>query len=125
MEGLRELAAREIAYSMCRSKLAEVLEKVLKAELIRLGWTLEKTHDLEVLFERLEDRGSETLALVGELCPALADAYVVGRYPGFDQEDPDWSGLRGQLEQVDKLLALVESRLTEGFMGTEGPDGLR
>ena len=37
LQGLRILAQQELSYSMCRSKLAEVLEKVLKAELIRLG----------------------------------------------------------------------------------------
>ena len=38
--GIRELADRELAYHLCRSKLAEVVEKVLKAELIRCGWFL-------------------------------------------------------------------------------------
>ena len=43
-------AARgEFSFGAARSKLAEVLEKVLKAELIRLGWPLEKTHDLDRL----------------------------------------------------------------------------
>jgi hypothetical protein len=37
LEGIRDLAARELAYHLCRSKLAEVLEKVFKAELIHAG----------------------------------------------------------------------------------------
>jgi hypothetical protein len=37
LEALQHLAGQEIAYAMCQSKLAEVLEKVLKAELIRLA----------------------------------------------------------------------------------------
>jgi hypothetical protein len=49
LEALQVLAEREISYDMCRGKLAEILEKVLKAELIRCGWFLEKTHDLERL----------------------------------------------------------------------------
>ena len=49
LEGLRALAERELSYVMCQSKLAEVVEKILKAELIRLGWPLEKTHDLRKL----------------------------------------------------------------------------
>jgi hypothetical protein len=32
---------------MCRSRLAELVKKILKAGLIRIGWKLEKTHDLE------------------------------------------------------------------------------
>jgi hypothetical protein len=43
LEGVRELAGRELSDSLCRGKLAEILEKIIKAELIRLGWRLEKT----------------------------------------------------------------------------------
>ena len=46
---VRLVAEREVSFGPCRSKLAEALEKVLKAELIRLGWPLEKTHDLQRL----------------------------------------------------------------------------
>jgi hypothetical protein len=49
MEGIQFCAGRQISYHMCRSKLAEVVEKIMKAELIRIGWFLEKTHDLEKL----------------------------------------------------------------------------
>jgi len=43
LEGLRLVAAQAVAFHACRGKLAEVLEKILKAELIRLAWPLEKT----------------------------------------------------------------------------------
>lgn len=59
LEALLVLAQREIGYSLCRSKLAEVLEKILKAEkaeLLRTGWFLEKTHDLDKLLDHLESR---------------------------------------------------------------------
>jgi HEPN domain-containing protein len=49
---------------MCRSKLAEILEKILKAELLRLGWYLEKTHDLERLRKALRTRD---LSLAGQV----------------------------------------------------------
>jgi hypothetical protein len=49
MEVLRVAVREELGYSLCRSKLAEALEKIIKAELIRTGWPLEKTHDLETL----------------------------------------------------------------------------
>ncbi len=44
----------EIGFTTCRGKLAEALQKVLKAELIRLGWPLERTHDLNRLAEAME-----------------------------------------------------------------------
>lgn len=72
LEGLRQLAQAELSYSMCRSKLAEVLEKVLKAELLRLGWSLLKTHDVLVLAKELETRGSDLMTGVKPLATALA-----------------------------------------------------
>ncbi len=62
LEGVRELAVRELAYHLCRSKLAEVVEKVFKAELIRAGWFLHKTHDLMRLLEEIECYAPELLA---------------------------------------------------------------
>ena len=37
LEMLRSAAAQQAGFTACRSKLAEVLEKTMKAELIRLG----------------------------------------------------------------------------------------
>jgi len=111
LEGLRALVQQELAYAMCRSKLAEVVEKVVKAELIRLGWFLEKTHDLEKLANELAARGSDLIGTVKPLCTALAEVYFTDRYPGFDLEDPDWPGLRGKLEEVTRLTEQVRGRL--------------
>ena len=102
---------REIGFITIQSKLAEVLEKVLKAELIRLGWPLVKTHDLEVLLQALKDRNSDLAAGVAPLCAALAEVYFTGRYPGFDLDDPDWPKFRAQVEGVTTLLETVKSRL--------------
>ncbi len=44
---VRLLAEQQIRFGPCRSKLAEALEKVLKAELVRLGRALEMTHDFQ------------------------------------------------------------------------------
>jgi HEPN domain-containing protein len=111
LAGLRLLAGQEAAYEMCRCKLAEVLKKVLKAELIRLGWPLLKTHDLQVLAKELRARRSDLLTEVTPLCNALAEVCFTDRYPGFDLEDPDWPRLRQQLEQVTALAQTVKARL--------------
>lgn len=96
VEALRLLATQEISHAMCRSKLAEVVEKVMKAELIRLGWFLERTHDLEKLLGELESRHSDLAAPLEDLADDLAEAYFTGRYPGFDLDDADWPRLRVQ-----------------------------
>ena len=111
LEGLRLVAAQEVAFHASRGKLAEVLEKILKAELIRLGWPLEKTHDLQRLRDALVARNSDLAITVKLLCDGLAEAYMVTRYPGFDLDDPDWPALHQQIEAVGKLLDTVQARL--------------
>ena len=112
LEGLRTLAQQELAHQMCRSKLAEVVEKLIKAELIRLGWFLEKTHDLRKLGGELESRGSDLMNVVRPLCNEFAEVYFIDRYPGFDLEDPDWPALRTRVEEVTQLLNTVKSRVS-------------
>jgi len=73
LNGVRELVQKELAYSLCLSKLAEILEKVIKAELIRTGWFLVKTHDLLKLGGELRARGSDLTERVRPLCEALAE----------------------------------------------------
>lgn len=111
LAGLRKLAAECLSYELCLGKLAEVLEKVLKAELIRLGWRLVKTHDLQVLALELQNRNSELVKAAVPLCNALAEAYYLTRYPGFDLEEPDWPQLRVQIEAVAALAQQVRTRL--------------
>jgi len=111
IEALQLLAAQEISYAMCRSKLAEVVEKVMKAELIRLGWFLQKTHDLEKLLGELQSRRSDLAPKFGTLTDDLAEAYFTGRYPGFELEDHDWPKLRVQLDQVTQVLTTVKARV--------------
>ena len=111
LEGIEVLAQREVAYSLCRSKLAEVLEKILKAELIRLGWFLENTHDLEKLSGELNSRKSDLMMQVYPLCEVFAEVYFSDRYPGFDMEEPDWPELKIYVQQVGDVLRIVQSRV--------------
>jgi HEPN domain-containing protein len=105
------VVAAEVGFHGYRGKLAEVLEKILKAELLRLGWSLEKTHDLDRLFDELAVRNSDLLQQIEPLVDVLSEAYFVTRYPGFDLDDPDWPALRQQLKDVEALLAAVKARV--------------
>jgi len=111
LAGIRLLVERQLAHGLCVSKLAEILEKVLKAELIRNGWFLEKTHDLLRLGGELAARNSDLAARVRPLCEDLAERYFADRYPGFDLEDEDWPTVRRQAEEIGHLLAIVKSRI--------------
>ena len=109
---VRLVAEQRISFGPCRSKLAEALEKVLKAELVRLGWALEKTHDLQRLAKLLQERGSDLVTGAAPLVVELTEAYFADRYPGFDLDDPDWPALLKQIKVVDQLLAAVRGRMT-------------
>lgn len=112
MEMVQMASTAEISFAAARSKLAEILEKILKAELIRTGWTLEKTHDLNRLFDLLAERKSDLLTAIEPLCDALVQVYFTDRYPGFDLDDPDWPKLQAQVADVSKLLSTVKSRVS-------------
>jgi HEPN domain-containing protein len=120
LEGIRLNATHEVAYYGTQGKLAEVLEKILKAELIRLGWFLERTHDLVKLYGELEARQSPVLAQASPLVDDLNQVYFVTRYPGFDLDDPDWPALRQQVEAVTNLLELVKARIPPPPTGGKG-----
>ena len=109
VSAIQHLVKDEVGFIVCRSKLAEALEKIMKAELLRFGWILQKTHDLERLLQALIAHASELAEPASPLCAALAEAYFSDRYPGFDLDDPDWPVLRAQVEQVTALLAAVQA----------------
>jgi HEPN domain-containing protein len=110
---VRLAAANEVSFGPSRAKLAEALEKVLKAELIRLGWPLERTHDLQRLAKLLRERGSDLSDPAEPLVNALTEAYFSDRYPGFDLDDPNWPILRQQIEEVGMLLGKVKARVAQ------------
>lgn len=103
----------DVAFTACQAKLAEALEKLLKAELIRQGWRLAKTHDLQYLADELAARDAALEAQVRSLCVAMAEYYLGSRYPGFDFEDPDWPKFRTQFEAVLALAATIRARIGE------------
>jgi HEPN domain-containing protein len=111
LEVIRLAAAQQVGFIACRSKLAEVVEKSMKAELIRLGWQLERTHDLERLLDEMVARNSDLIATFEPLCDALADAYFTDRYPGFDLDDPDWPLLNHNIDATAKLLEVLDARV--------------
>lgn len=111
LNGVTELAGKEISYEMCRSKLAEVIEKLMKAELLRLGWFLEKTHDLQQLFTKLEFRACDLCLQLRPLVAAYTDVYFMARYPGFDLEAPAWPTLRQPVAATQGLLEMIKQRL--------------
>lgn len=114
LKAIRKLVAEQLGFHMCRSKLAEVLEKILKAELIRLGWFLQKTHDLQKLADELLNRKSGLLKGRDELVETLAESYFADRYPGFDLDDPDWDGLTRNVRSVSVLMRRVKSNVKAG-----------
>lgn len=115
LRGLDVLADQETAYYLCISKLAEVTEKLIKAELIRLGWSLVKLHDLQKLKDELRLRNAKLAHQIDDLVEALSERYFTDRYPGFDLEEPNWNEFRRLMAQVDALARTVRQNIA-------GPD---
>jgi len=96
---------------MCRSKLAEIFEKVIKAELIQRGWFLAKTHDLVRLNDDLRKYDLQLADEIQPLVEELAEAYLSDRYPGYDLDEPAWPMLERQTNEVSAVLAKVKTRV--------------
>ncbi|MEK6796192.1 MAG: HEPN domain-containing protein [Spirochaetota bacterium] len=111
LAGVKHLISEKIAYAMCASKLAEILEKTLKAELIRTGWQLIKIHDLVKLADELRSRDPLLADRVQALCESLAEKYIIGRYPGFDREEENWNEIRVQADEVAHFLSDIQGRI--------------
>ena len=108
---IRDSLGNDVAFTPCRAKLAEALEKLIKAELIRCGWALVKTHDLQFLATELAVRDATLEEEIRPLCQSLSEFYLGTRYPGFDLEDPDWPTLRAQLAAVTALKEKIRARV--------------
>lgn len=112
LASVQALLQLRISPLVCQSKLAESLEKVLKAELIRAGWRLVKTHDLQRLAEELRLLNSDIYEDCNLLCAALTETYFRDRYPGFDIDDtPDWNVIAERTEIISAIVHKVKKRL--------------
>ena len=109
---IRDSLGNDAAFFPCRAKLAEGLEKVMKAELIRRGWKLIRTHDLQLLATELARCDAALEDEIRPLCQALSEFYLHTRYPGFDLEDPDWPVLRAQFDAITALAAKIRARVS-------------
>jgi len=111
LEAVSVLGAQKMCYELCRSRMAEALEKLLKAELIRRGWFLVRTHDLVKLADDLRCYDAELADYILPECEALAEAYFAERYPGFDLDDPDWIDFLSQLAVIQEFALKIERNI--------------
>ena len=124
LDALGLLSANKTAFLMCRSKCAEALEKIMKAELIFMGWPLIKTHDLQQLADELKVRGSGNVNAMQSLAEDLAESYIVGRYPGFDlDEAEDWAALVVQVGRVAEYAKRVRQAIADSHASGESIAG--
>lgn len=112
LEAIQLLSENRIAFEVCQSRLAECLEKVIKAELVRNGWRLKKEHDLQWLAKEMESFSPELTGRIRETVEALADAYFTSRYPGFDLQEPDWIQFSVYHSSVRELFQKVSEQLS-------------
>lgn len=111
LDAVKLLIEHETAFAVARAKLAEALEKALKADLIRRGWKLEKVHDLQKLCDYLAKYDVIQADSLQPLVDELAESYTISRYPGFEIDEPDWGPLRKLMDQVLQYVGLLKKRI--------------
>lgn len=107
LEAIDLLSTHRIAYEVCISKLAECLEKLIKAELTRNGWKLRKEHDLQWLAKEMSKFSPELTLSIQDTVESLTDVYFTSRYPGFDLQDADWDSFDSHHIVVKSLFQKV------------------
>jgi len=104
----------QTAYWVARGKLSEAFEKAIKADLIRRGWRLEKTHDLQRLADHLSKYDPDAAERIQSSVDQLAESYTESRYPGFDLDEPDWPSLAQLTESVSAYVNDLRAQLQGG-----------
>ena len=114
LDAVRLLMEHKVSFRVCRSKLAECFEKLLKGDLIGRGWKLEKTHDLQRLCDALAAKDAAQARVLQTVVDELAEAYTEDRYPGFDFDDEeDWAGLGGLMKEVEAYASRLQDAQIE------------
>jgi HEPN domain-containing protein len=115
LEAIDLLSQHRMAYEVCISKLAECLEKIIKAELTRNKWKLRKEHDLQWLAKEMANFSPDLTLSIQDTVETLADVYFSSRYPGFDLQEADWDSFAIHHQVVkslfDKVKDLVSPRI--------------
>lgn len=97
----------------CLFHLQQCAEKAMKGRLVSAGWSLQKTHDLGALSTALAAHGLDC-SWFEETADVLATEYIADRYPGFDDELPDGTELRGFIQQTRRLFEELSGRRYTG-----------
>lgn len=105
------LLENQTSFYVCRSKLAEALEKCLKADLIFRGWELRKIHDLQKLLDELVASNCAYSKKLQSLVDEFAECYTLDRYPGFDLDDPDWISLQKGYKKIKQFFLGLERKI--------------
>lgn len=100
-------------YVDCLFHLQQCAEKAMKGRLIASGWALQRIHDLAALIVALRAFGVDC-AWFEDVADILATEYIANRYPGFDDQPPDLTELRGFVDNTRKLFEILSSRKYAG-----------
>ncbi len=86
--------------------LQQTAEKILKAKLVSLGWSLQKSHSLSHLLSELHKHNIDH-DWFQSCAEALSYEYFAERYPGDFDEPPSLMEVREFEVQVLKLIHLL------------------
>ena len=89
--------------------LQQTAEKYLKGYLLKHGWTLKKTHDLELLIT-LANKHNNEFAEFLDYSRLLSATYVESRYPLGPPKDYSDKQISDWIDQTKKLISFIKEQ---------------
>jgi len=103
------LALENGYYNACLQNVQQAIEKYMKSTLISQGIAIKKTHNIELLYQLLNDAGIET-DLSNDECELLDAIYIPSKYPA-DGVLPDFNPDKEICEQCIEIAEKVRKSL--------------
>ncbi len=89
--------------------LQQATEKYIKGYLLKHGWILKKTHDLEFLLTKASEHDQLFTEFL-DFGRILSGAYVESRYPFGPPKDYSNEQIKDWLSQTEKLIAFIKEQ---------------
>jgi len=89
-----------------RVYLQQAAEKYLKGYLLSRGWSLKRTHDLEVLLNEAMNHDGRFQAYLNA-CIMVREFYVEERYPFIGSPPPSRQELEEAIDAIQEMITLI------------------
>jgi len=89
--------------------IQQAIEKYLKGFLLSRGWSLQRTHDLEVLLQEATDQDTDFARFLAA-CQRITEYYIESRYPVGVKTPFQQAALEADLRTTRELITLIRRK---------------